>query len=153
MGQFPSQPVLGNSVAPGAVVWDLAANSSGIDRNSVPSAAGCCEEATRSSKYFCLSVSISSLLCSGPASLSCSSSGPAAFNHTTASPGVARSHIILGKSKAIKPLSERKLGLSEGGTCLLCLSTLLSPLEKWIFWTLQRFKKTCKRSKTVLVAK
>lgn len=59
------------------------------------------------------------------------------FNHTAASPVLVWSHIIItGKNKAIEPLSERKSDVSEGGVCLLHLSALLGPLEKWTSWIL-----------------
>lgn len=69
-----------------------------------------------------------------------------------ASAVVPWSHIIMmGKNKAIKTLSERKLDISWK-SCLFHLSGPLSALWKWTLWILWHFQRSFKSSKSVSVA-
>lgn len=115
-----------------AALQDLAVNYWGVGWTSVPSAARCCQKTS----HFKVLLSALVLLCSEQLQSSVLCLYLVSFRHIFASPIVLWSHItiIIGKNKAVKPHSERKMDISEGGACLLHPSALFSPLERRTWW-------------------
>lgn len=151
MGQFPSSAIAEDTFAPGLLVpetllWIIQELTELLcseprDADKRPH--------TLQSTFVCPSAS---RFCSALSHLWSAALHLAPLSGTVASAVVLWSHVIMmGKNKAIKTLSERKLDVSEGGTCLLHLPALLSALWKWTLWILWLFQRSFKSSKTVSV--